>query len=113
MPVRESFGVPFVGGVEHGLGLSSLRRCGESELGLNGPIPTRVDAAVKEAVLGLVEDAVDAGWGGVSRICGLLEVDRARVWRWKTRQLAGRAIHGLLHWGRDRDLGAVRGMGSD
>ena len=52
-------------------------------MGLNGPIPSRVDSAVKAALLGLVEVAVGAGWT-LSRACGLLEVDRARVWRWKT-----------------------------
>ena len=73
---------------------------------MNGPIPTRVNGAVKAALLALVEDAVAAGWP-LSRICGLLEIDRARAWRWKTRQLAGRLddglpggnpIHGLLGW---------------
>jgi len=73
---------------------------------LSGPIPTRVDSAVKATLLGLVEDAVAAGWA-LSRVCGLLEVDRARVWRWKHRQIAGQledakpggnAIHGLLAW---------------
>lgn len=73
---------------------------------MNGPIPTRVDSAVKAALLGLVEDAVAAGWT-LSRVCGLLEVDRARLWRWKTRQQAGQLddarpggqpIHGLLEW---------------
>jgi transposase InsO family protein len=73
---------------------------------LNGPIPTRVDSAVKAGLLCLVEDAVAAGWT-LSRVCGLLEVDRSRLWRWKTRQHhdrledarpGGRAIHGLLEW---------------
>ena len=75
-------------------------------MGLNGPIPTRVDSTVKAALLCLVEDAVAAGWT-LSRVGGLLEVDRARLWRWKTRQQTGRlddarpggrAIHGLLAW---------------
>jgi transposase InsO family protein len=73
---------------------------------LNGPIPTRVDSAVKAALLALIGDAVAAGWP-LSRVCGLLEIDRARAWRWKRRQLAGHlddtkpggpAIHGLLDW---------------
>lgn len=73
---------------------------------MNGPIPSRVDSAVKATLLALVQDAVLAGWP-LSRICGLLEMDRARVWRWKHRQLAGQledrqpggnAIHGLLGW---------------
>ena len=73
---------------------------------MSGPIPTRVDAAVKAALLGLIGDAVAAGWP-LSRACGLLEIDRARAWRWKHRQLSGRLadaqpggnpIHGLLDW---------------
>ena len=73
---------------------------------MSGPVPARVDAAAKTALLGLVADAVAAGWP-LSRICGLLELDRARVWRWKTRRLAGRLsdaqpggnpVHGLLGW---------------
>ena len=73
---------------------------------MNGPIPTRVDSTVKAALLALVQDAVAGGWT-LSRVCGLLEVDRARLWRWKHRQLAGqlqdaspggRPIHGLLAW---------------
>ena len=73
---------------------------------MNGPIPTRVDAAVKAALLALISDAVTAGWP-LSRICGLLELDRARAWRWQRRQLAGRLadarpggrpVHGLLDW---------------
>lgn len=73
---------------------------------MNGPIPTRVDSAVKATLLALVQDAVFAGWP-LSRICGVLEIDRARVWRWKHRQLAGQLedlspggnpVHGLLGW---------------
>lgn len=73
---------------------------------MSGPIPARVDGAVKAALLGLVDDAVAAGWA-LSRVCGLLELDRARAWRWKTRQAVGRLedaqpggnpVHGLLDW---------------
>lgn len=73
---------------------------------MNGPIPTRVDAAVKAALLALAGDAIAAGWT-LSRAAGLLEVDRARLWRWRARQLAGRLedakpggnpVHGLLEW---------------
>ena len=35
---------------------------------MNGPIPTRVERAVKERLLGLVDDAIDAGWT-LSRVC--------------------------------------------
>jgi putative transposase len=75
-------------------------------LGLNGPIPSRVDETVKAALLALVDDAVTGGWT-LSRVCGLLEIDRARLWRWKARQLTGqlhdaapggKPIHGLLAW---------------
>lgn len=73
---------------------------------MSGPVPARVDGAVKTALLGLVADAVSAGWP-LSRICGVLELDRARVWRWQHRQLVGslddarpggNAVHGLLAW---------------
>lgn len=73
---------------------------------MNGPIPTRVERAVKERLLGLVDDALDAGWT-LSRACSVLELDRSRVWRWQARRhtgsLADRApggnpIHGLLEW---------------
>jgi len=61
---------------------------------------------VKEALLGLVADALDAGWS-TSRVCGTLELDRGRLWRWQRRQgdgtLAdrrpgGNPIHKLLDW---------------
>ena len=72
---------------------------------MSGPIPTRVDAAVKAGLLALIGDAVAAGWP-LSRVCGLLEIDRARAWRWKHRQLGGHlstpspaaAPYGLLDW---------------
>ncbi len=73
---------------------------------MNGPIPARVSAATKEALLGLVDDAVEAGWS-LGRICGVLQLDRQRVWRWRTRQRrgtlgdrqpGGNPVHGLLEW---------------
>lgn len=73
---------------------------------MNGPIPARVSGAVKEALLGLIDQAVDAGWT-LERICGVLELDRRRVWRWQQRrasgilddgQPGGNPIHGLLDW---------------
>src|SRR3954454_4224344 len=45
--------------VEQAIELAALRG---KAMGLNGRIPTRVDAAVKTALLGLVADAVGAGW---------------------------------------------------
>ena len=71
---------------------------------MSGPIPARVDGAAKAALLGLIDDAVRAGWS-LTRACAALEVDRARVWRWRQRRAAGRLedlaaggnpIHGLL-----------------
>ncbi len=73
---------------------------------MSGPIPARVDAAAKTMLLGLIDTAVGEGWSH-GRICGLLELDRQRAWRWRFRQLAGRLddtrpggqpIHSLLPW---------------
>lgn len=63
-----------------------------------------MNAAAKTLLLCVIDDAVDAGWS-LSRICGLLEVDRQRVWRWHNRRAAdtladrapgGHPTHGLL-----------------
>ena len=73
---------------------------------MSGPIPARVDATVKLVLLGLIDDAVDAGWR-LTRICGVLELDRGRAWRWRHRDLhdtlddavpGGNPVHGLLDW---------------
>lgn len=73
---------------------------------MSGPIPARVDSAAKTVLLGLIDDAIKAGWT-LGRICGLLELDRARAWRWRHRQTAGslddatpggHPVHGLLDW---------------
>jgi transposase InsO family protein len=73
---------------------------------LSGPIPARVDEPAKRALLALVADAVAAGWS-LARVCGVLELDRRRVWRWIGRDAAGtladrppggNPIHGLLDW---------------
>jgi len=72
---------------------------------LSGPIPARVDAAATTILLGVVDDAVKAGWS-LARICGVLELDRQRAWRWRHRQVADRLEdlpgggnpHGLLAW---------------
>jgi transposase InsO family protein len=54
----------------------------------------------------LITDAIKAGWT-LARICGVLELDRQRAWRWRARQGAdqledhppgGNPIHGLLAW---------------
>jgi transposase InsO family protein len=56
--------------------------------------------------LAIVDEAVAAGWP-LARIGGLLEIDRARLWRWADRRAAdrlddrapgGNPIHGLLDW---------------
>ncbi len=73
---------------------------------MSGPIPARVDSAAKVVLLGLIDDAINAGWT-LGRICGLLELDRARAWRWRARQAGGslddaapggNPVHGLLEW---------------
>jgi hypothetical protein len=73
---------------------------------LSGPIPARVDEAAKVVLLGVIDDAVKAGWS-LGRICGVLELDRRRAWRWQARQAldtladrpgGGQPIHGLLAW---------------
>lgn len=73
---------------------------------MSGPVPARVGGAAKAALLGLVDDAVGAGWT-LGRACAALEIDRSRVWRWQQRRAAGRLddsapggrpIHGILEW---------------
>ena len=73
---------------------------------MSGPIPARVDSAAKTILLDLIYGAVKAGWT-IGRICGVLELDRQRVWRWRQRQSydrlddaapGGHPVHGLLAW---------------
>ena len=73
---------------------------------MSGPIPTRVDEPVKRALLAIITDAVGAGWS-LGRVCGVLELDRRRAWRWSERAATdtladrppgGNPIHGLLAW---------------
>jgi putative transposase len=73
-------------------------------LGLSGRVPHRVDAATKTALLGLLDDAIDAGWT-LRRACHELELGEVRAHRWIARralgQLAdktpgGSPMHGLL-----------------
>jgi len=49
-----------------------------------------VDAATKEALLGLLDEAVTQGWSA-ARAAGVLELGRVRAHRW-----AGRAVRGAL-----------------
>src|SRR5919199_3904349 len=62
---------------------------GKSALGLVGPVPARVPGDVKDKLLAIVDDALAAGWS-LGRICGVLELDRARLWRWRARAGQGR-----------------------
>ena len=47
---------------------------------MSGPVPARVDGAAKAVLLGVIDEAVVAGWS-LARICGVLELDRQRAWR--------------------------------
>jgi putative transposase len=76
---------------------------------LSGPIPARVDAAAKAALLELIDQASAKGWS-TERACHVLELDRRRAWRWAARRAAGtledlppggNPIHGLLGWEED------------
>jgi putative transposase len=72
-----------------------------------GPVPARVDGAVKAELLDIIDTAVAGGWTA-SRACAVLGLERARAWRWHTRRQAGlplddapsggNPIHGLLDW---------------
>jgi len=73
-------------------------------LGLSGPVPARVDAATKSALLDLIEEAVAAGWP-VRRACHELDLGEVRAHRWRARRGLGRLadlppggspVHGLL-----------------
>jgi putative transposase len=73
---------------------------------MSGPVPARVDGAAKAVLLDVIDAAIEAGWS-LTRICGVLELDRQRAWRWQQRRLAdrlddlapgGSPIHGILAW---------------
>jgi len=73
---------------------------------LSGPIPARVDEAAKTKLLSIIDAAMAQGWS-LARACGVLELDRRRVWRWQARAAVGalgdrppggNPIHGLLDW---------------
>lgn len=66
-----------------------LRR-GRAGLGLRGGVvPPRVDAATKEGLLALVDEAIAAGWSQTD-ICRVLGLDVTRLWRWRKRAALGR-----------------------
>ena len=61
---------------------------------------------MKEALLEIVDQAAAGGWS-ISRVCGLLELDRGRLWRWKQRthttglndrKRGGHAVNTILAW---------------
>jgi hypothetical protein len=58
-------------------------------MGLNGRVPRRVDAAVKVALLELIDQAVADGWDH-RRACAYLELAEGRAWRWRERRAEGR-----------------------
>jgi putative transposase len=74
-------------------------------LGLSGPVPARVPAEVKEAVLKSVDDVVAAGFAH-TWLCGLWRVCDSRVHRWRARRRdtatlvdrapGGHLVHALL-----------------
>ena len=78
---------------------------GKSALGLSGPVPARVPAEVKEAVLKTVDDAVTAGFAH-TWACALWQVSDSRVHRWRRRRRdtgtlldcapGGHPVHALL-----------------
>ena len=78
---------------------------GKIGLGLNGPVPARVPAEVKELVLKTVDDAVAAGFSH-RWACSLWQVSDDRVHRWRARRRdvgtledlapGGTAVHALL-----------------
>jgi len=84
-------------------------------LGLaGGPVPARVDGAVKAEILNLICDAMGHDGWSMSRACTVFGIDRRRVWRWQCRRDAGESlddaepggnpIHGLLEWERSEIL---------
>jgi len=76
-------------------------------LGLNGPVPARVPAEVKELVLKTVDDAVAAGFSH-TWATGIWQVSDDRVHRWRARRRelgtledlapGGTPVHALLAW---------------
>ena len=74
-------------------------------MGLSGPVPARVPADVKEAVLKSVDDAVAAGLAH-TWVCGLWQVSDSRLHRWRVRRRdtgtlvdrapGGHPVHALL-----------------
>lgn len=57
-------------------------------MGLSGPVPKRVDAVTKKALINLVEEAVAGGWS-VAEACQRLGLSQRRFERWCRRVDAG------------------------
>jgi len=73
-------------------------------LGIGGRIPRRVDAVTKAGLLGLLDEALAAGWS-LRRACQALEFGELRAHRWLGRRARGALadrrpdgspLHGLL-----------------
>lgn len=52
---------------------------------VNAPVPARVEAGVKDTLLGLIDHALEAGWS-LLRTCRVLAIDPRRVQRWWLRR---------------------------
>jgi len=52
---------------------------------VNEPVPARVDTAVKDTLLGLVDHAIEAGWSLLGT-CRVLLINPRRVQRWWLKQ---------------------------
>ncbi|WP_084648382.1 integrase core domain-containing protein [Acidipropionibacterium thoenii] len=70
------------------------------------PVPARVDAATKGALLGLVEHATDRGWP-VEKACAVLGLDVRRARRW-TRRRETDAAAGLVDARPGASVNALR-----
>src|SRR6476646_5045870 len=96
-----------------GAGDRAVGRAGKIRLGLSGPVPARVPADVKEAVLKSVDDAVAAGLAH-TWVCGLWQATDSRLHRWRVRRRdtgtlvdrapGGHPVHALL----SEEIAAIR-----
>ena len=65
-------------------------------MGLSGRVPNWVDAATKEALLALLDGALEAGWTRRAA-CGGLDLPERRAGRWlRRREAGGSPLHGIL-----------------
>lgn len=60
-------------------------------MGLSGRIPKRIEAATKTALIGLVDEAAEAGWSEAAA-CRYLELSPRRLQRWRRRVAAGMGL---------------------